>query len=132
MEKVDKQTLLLDTINEIVEHKISFATGTQTVVGVVISDPSGYECKVKIGMDELSCTLPEHLHTWIQKDDVVTVQDFRGDGMSLMVTGKTGSIHKSPSIVFNDEKTNKLVSGVDGAFEGDDKLDGHLTVEGEY
>ena len=77
--------------------------------------------------------MPEHLHSWIQKDDIVVIQDLYGDGSKKVVTGKTGSRNTSPSLVFYDDETNMNISGVEVVYDekGNVGMDTFGTVEVE-
>lgn len=98
-------------------------------VGVVAEDPEGYKCIVNIQGTEKECVLPEHLHDWISKDDIVYVTDLYGNEAELMVSGSSGSTRKQ-SLVVNDENKNKLVGGVTKFEDNDGTLtDNYLTIE---
>lgn len=132
MDNHEAQNILVQTIQDIVNGTVETMKTTNSTIGTVVEMPKGFDCVVEIAGQEYQCTLPENLHSWIQKDDVVIVQDLYNDGRKRVVTGKTGAIHTSPSLVFNDEQSDKLISGVDGAFAEDgEQLDVHLTVKGE-
>lgn len=107
----DLQKKMVDTIVSIVDAKLNRNTTTNSRFGYVVNDPEGFSAIVSINGEEYQCTLPEHLHTWVQKDDVVIIQDLFGNGSKLVITGKTGSRMETPQLVFFDE--DKAVSGVD-------------------
>lgn len=117
MDKQELQGKIIETIETVVNYKIRNVSYPSNAVGVVKEEPEGFDCLVKINQDELTCLLPEHLQTWIQKGDVVLVQDLYGDGSRYTVTGKTGTTLGAPSLVFTDEETGKNISGVDGIFD---------------
>ncbi|KRL07940.1 hypothetical protein [Liquorilactobacillus hordei] len=112
------QTNIIDSINTLVDSKLSATNTPQNKVGVVVQDPSGYNCIVKINGTEFTCTLPEHLHDWISKDDIVIVQDLYGNGLSLTIIGSSGSTRNN-TLVIHDEKLNRNISGVT-KFESED------------
>lgn len=118
-------------MTDIVDYKISQLDFVNNKIGYVKSEPIGYKCIVSINDNDIECLLTEHLQTWIQKDDIVLVQDIYGTGDKLVVIGKTGSMMKSPSLVFYDEKIKKNISGRDGVFQDDIKLDtaGTIVIE---
>ena len=113
------QNNLVNAVNKIVEVKINSFTSTNSTIGIVSNEPSGFGCKVKINDEEFECTIPEHLHPWIQKDDIVILQDLFGNGQKRVVVGKTGQLQQSPSLVFYDKKQKKNTSGVDGLFNSE-------------
>lgn len=119
-------------MQEVVKGEIGKSKGTSSKIGYVTEDPRGFECIVSINGQEIDCQIPEHLHSWIQKDDVVIIQDLYGDGSKKVVTGKTGSRNADPSLVFHDEESGRNISGVDIIYDegGMDKMDAHGTVEG--
>lgn len=119
MSKETLQGKLIETIDSIVNHRINEYATPSNNIGIVMEEPEGFTCDVKIGQDIIDCLLPEHLQTWIQKDDIVLIQDLYGDGSRYTVTGKTGSTMKTPQLVFSDQETNKNISGVDGIFDRD-------------
>lgn len=45
-----------------------------------------------------------------------------------MVTGKTGQLQSSPSLVFFNPKSERLESGVDGVFDSDGEKIGYASV----
>ena len=131
MSSYQAQKGIVTAIEKVVDSKLYGLSTTNSLIGIVIEEPRGFDCKVSIRGQEFECTLPEHLHTWIQKDDVVIVQDLYGDGRSKIITGKTGTVHKQPSIVFFDKEKEKNISGRDGLFdESGNRVDALITVEG--
>lgn len=131
MEKNEAQKLILDAINEVVNYKVAGIQTTSSTFGLVVDMPVGYEATVQIMGQNYECQLPEHLHSWIQKGDIVIVQDMLNDGQKRIITGKVGSKQESPSLVFEDTKSGRLVSGVEGIFDEGERMDVHLTVEGD-
>lgn len=113
------QNSLVDAVNKIVDVKMGSLSTTNSTIGIVSSEPSGFSCTVKINNEEFECTIPEHLHPWIQKDDIVILQDLYGNGQKRMIIGKTGQLQQSPSLVFYDKKQKKNTSGVDGLFDSE-------------
>lgn len=128
MSEVNVQRQAIDAIGKVVDSKLVDFNHTRSDIGVVTEDPRGFDAKVKIGKDVVSCTVSEHLHSWIQKDDIVTIQDLYGDGQKRLIIGKISQIQDTPSLVFYDPETDKNISGRDGIFEGDDKIN-YGTVE---
>lgn len=131
MSNYDMQKNIISAIQEITRAEIGKKSTTSSKIGYVVDDPSGFDCKVSIGGQVVSCQLPEHLHSWVQKDDVVIIQDLYGDGSRKVVTGKTGSRNTEPSLVFHDEESGRNISGVDVVHDesGIGKLDTYGTVE---
>lgn len=114
----EKQKSLLDSIDNVVNQRISQMSKPTIQVGVVAQDPSGFKCVVDIQGIEKECTIPEHLHDWISKDDIVYVTDINGKGMEYVVTGSSGTT-RSGSMVIQDEEKGRFVSGVT-KFENDE------------
>lgn len=131
MDNHQAQKILLQTMQDVFNANIKTLNTTNSTIGVVTQAPKGYDVTVEIDGNEYECILTENLHSWIQKDDIVIVQDLYNDGRTRVVTGKTGARGRDASLVFNDENSNKLVSGVDGVFEDGELLDVHLSVKGE-
>ena len=125
------QNNLIDAIKTVVASEINNVSASQSMTGTVIDDPSGYKCLVNISGVEKVCTLPEHLHDWVSKDDIVIIQDLYGNGAELVVTGSSGTT-RNQSLVISDEdkKKGRLVSGVT-KFEdkNGDLFDHELIVE---
>ncbi|MFS8177785.1 hypothetical protein CBG04_09740 [Limosilactobacillus reuteri] len=111
MSVAETQNKLLEAVQIMVEEKVKQSSGPVFDTGIVAEDPAGYKCIVNINGTEKTCTLPEHLHDWISKDDIVYVNDVYGNGSELVVTGSGGSIRKQTMVV-NDEEKSKLISGV--------------------
>ena len=133
MASYDTQKNILDAITVVVKAEMGKQSTTNSLVGFVVANPVGFDCTVDVGAIEYYCQLPEHLHSWIQKDDIVVIQDLYGDGSKKVVAGKTGSRNASPSLVFYDDETNMNISGVDVVFdeEGNVGMDTFGTVEVE-
>lgn len=127
MEAYEMQKQIFDSIQTAIDSSISKINTTNSTIGLVSEDPDGFICNVKINSEIVECSLPEHLHSWIQKDDIVIVQDLYNNSQKRVVTGKTGQINKSPSLVFEDASDMKLKSGVDGMF---DKLEDEKVTSG--
>lgn len=125
----NNQRILIDVIDQIVNKKLDSYNNTTSMFGVLIEDPDAFEGKVKISDDIYTCTIPEYLHTWLQKDDVVIVQDLFNDGRKKTIIGKTGKTRVTdPSLVFYRDGHN--FAGTDGVFEvGSDEKLGYATVE---
>ncbi|WP_347284052.1 hypothetical protein [Lactobacillus taiwanensis] len=125
------QNNLIDAIKTIVNNELNNVSASQSMTGVVVEDPVGYKCIVKVSGVEMECTLPEHLHDWISKDDIVVIQDLYGNGAELVITGSSGTT-RNQSLVISDESRDKgkLVSGVTKFEDEDGNLFDHeLTVK---
>lgn len=127
MEVYEIQKQIFDSIQNAVDSRISELNTTNSTVGIVEETPQGFDCKVILNGNSVMCSLPEHLHSWVQKDDVVIVQDLYNNNQNRVVVGKTGQVSKSPSLVFEDS-SGKLASGVDGIFNGSEQIDTVGTV----
>jgi hypothetical protein len=112
------QKNLLQSIENVVDAKMRQMSKPEIMTGVVAEEPSGYKCIVRFNDTEKVCLLPEHLHDWISKDDIVFVTDTRGNQSQLIVTGSSGST-RGQTLVVNDEDKKRLVSGVT-KFESED------------
>lgn len=117
MSEKDIQNALLEAVEIVVDSKLKNTNQTNSMIGVVVSDPIGFEVSVQMQGSVFTCTLPEHLHSWVQKDDIVIIQDLYSDGQKRIVTGKTGQLQSTPSLVFYSEEKDGLISGVDGIFD---------------
>lgn len=111
MSVLEKQRSLIEGIEAVVDKRMSRINTPEIKVGVVVQDPAGFECIVDVQGTEMKCTLPEHLHDWVSKDDIVYVTDTRGNGADLVVTGSSGT-KRDQSLVVNDEERGRLVGGV--------------------
>lgn len=122
------QESLLKGVEIMVDSKFSNYQLPKNLIGKVVENPNGYDCSVSIFETIYTCTLPEHLHDWLSKDDMVIVQDIYGDGSNMIIIGSHGSTRKQ-TLTINDENKGKLVSGVT-QFEGKDGLSDHdLVIE---
>lgn len=122
MEVHDGQKQVIRAIETVVDSKLNSFNNTTSSFGIVTEDPVGFSATVKVGQNTYTCILPENLHSWIQKDDVVIVQDMFNDGQKKIVTGKTGQSRPAdPALVFFNEETEMIESGVDGVFFGENK-----------
>lgn len=132
METYDIQKKIVDSISVAVESELSNFNTTNSTIGVVKETPANFTCKVELNGEDIDCLLPEHLHSWIEKGDIVIIQDLYNNGQKRIVVGKTGQLSEDPSLVFEDESTGKLMSGVDGIFdETGTKIEANGTVKNE-
>ena len=126
----DMQENVIRAIRTIVGAEIQSMNATKSTIGIVLDNPKNYKAKVKINDDVFEAIVPEHVHHWIQKDDVVVIRDLYNDKKKLVIEGKTGHISGEPQLVFSDARdTDKYVSGVDGVFDEDGNLLNYATVD---
>lgn len=124
------QENVIRAIRTIVGAEIQSIDTTRSTIGIVLDNPKNYKTKVKINDDVFEAIVPEHVHHWIQKDDVVVIRDLYNDKKKLVVEGKTGHVSGEPQLVFSDARdTDKYVSGVDGVFDENGNLLNYATVD---
>lgn len=117
-QKIHTQESIIRAISTLVDQRVKAHTTTNSMIGVVVQDPVSFRVDVRINEDVHNCMIAEHLHHWIQKDDVVVVQDLYNDYKKLLITGKTGHTQKKPQLVFGDGRNpDNHISGVDGVFD---------------
>lgn len=109
------QNKILEAVDIIVKENINNAKYTSSNVGIVKS-VNGFDCIVEIQDNEYSCILMEHLHDWIQEDDIVIVQDLYNNNSKRTVIGKIGS-SRPVSLTFEDSNIKKGISGVDAVID---------------
>lgn len=121
---------LIDGINALIDGRLKGINVPKTIVGTVVQDPSGFDCIVKIYGTEKNTILPEHLHDWVSKDDIVIVQDTKGDGSEMVVIGSSGSTRDN-SLVIEDTEQRHYISGVTKLEDsGIEKLsDEHIKID---
>ena len=117
METYDIQKKIVDSISVAVESKLSNFNTTNSTIGVVKETPTNFTCKVELNGEYIDCLLPEHLHSWIEKGDIVIIQDLYNNGQKRIVVGKTGQLSEDPALVFEEGSVGKLMSGVGGIFD---------------
>lgn len=128
MNAADIQKQILEAVKNVVRN-LPTDNGPKNSVGIVVQDPDGFKCIVNINGTEKTCILPEHLHTWVSKDDIVIVEDIYGNESELIIKGSSGST-RSQTLVVNDENKQKLIGGVTKFEETDGALtDNDLIVE---
>lgn len=124
------QENVIRAIRTIVGSEMQSMNTTKSTIGIVLDNPKNYKAKVKINDDVFEAIVPEHVHHWIQKDDVVVIRDLYNDKKKLVIEGKTGHISGEPQLVFSDARdTDKYVSGVDGVFDENGNLLNYATVD---
>lgn len=124
------QENVIKAIRTIVGAEMQSMNATKSTIGIVLDNPKNYKAKVKINDDVFEAIVPEHVHHWIQKDDVVVVRDLYNDKKKLVIEGKTGHVSGEPQLVFSDARdTDKYVSGVDGVFDENGNLLNYATVD---
>lgn len=123
---------IIESVDTLVGRRISEINTTNSTVGVVVENPSKQSVKVQIHDDIFDCMINEHLFHWIQKDDIVIVQDLHNDRKKMNVVGKTGHISNDPQLVFEDPRAQgNYISGVDGVFDENGTLLNYATVDTE-
>ncbi|MEX3625173.1 hypothetical protein [Viridibacillus arvi] len=105
------QDSLLEAIDIMVSDSVKKTKYTSSTIGKVKSITLP-DCIVSLPDNEITCVIPEHLHDWIQKDDIVIVQDLYNDNTKKAVVGKVGS-SRPVSLVMYDVELGRGVSGVD-------------------
>lgn len=126
----DMQENVIRAIRTIVGAEMQSMNATKSTIGIVLDNPKNYKAKVKINDDVFEAIVPEHVHHWIQKDDVVVIRDLYNDKKKLVIEGKTGHVSGEPQLVFSDARdTDKYVSGVDGVFDEHGNLLNYATVD---
>lgn len=126
----DMQENIIRAIRTVVGAEMQSMNATKSTIGIVLDNPKNYKAKVKINDDVFEAIVPEHVHHWIQKDDVVVIRDLYNDKKKLVIEGKTGHISGEPQLVFSDARdTDKYVSGVDGVFDENGNLLNYATVD---
>lgn len=124
------QENVIRAIRTIVGAEMQSMNATKSTIGIVLDNPKNYKAKVKINDDVFEAIVPEHVHHWIQKDDVVVIRDLYNDKKKLVIEGKTGHVSGEPQLVFSDARdTDKYVSGVDGVFDENGNLLNYATVD---
>lgn len=123
MEKAVQESLV-EAIDILVDKRLNQTKYTSSNYGIVKS-VKGFDCSVEMQGDEVACILMEHLHDWIQKDDIVIVQDLYNDSVKKAVIGKVGSTRKTSFTIY-DTKKGGGVSGVEQVY--DDKKEEEVDV----
>lgn len=109
------QDSLLEAINILVREQVKSTKYTASNYGIVKS-VKGFDCIVDIQGNELKCVLMEHLHDWIQVDDIVIVQDLYNDNTKKAVIGKVGTSRPTSFTIYDSNK-EKAVSGVEELYD---------------
>lgn len=125
------QDKILSSINEVVQGSVKSLNIPKIYVGTVVQDPVGYKCIVNIYNSDKETILPEHLHDWISKDDIVLVQDTNGQGTNLVIIGSSGST-RAQTLVVHDNESKHNISGVTKIEDEDGVLiDKEIEIEEE-
>ncbi len=109
------QDSLIDAIDILVKERVNSTKYTASNLGLVRS-VKGFDCSVEVQGNVLSCVLMEHLHDWVQVDDIVIVQDLYNDNTKKAVIGKVGTSRPTSFTVYDDAK-GKAVSGVEELYD---------------
>lgn len=131
MNKDSIQNSLLKAIDTIVEQRVLNSEKTVSRIGIV-KTVLGFDAQVDIQGELSTCVLPEHLHSWIDVDDIVVVQDLYGNNSNKVITGKTGTT-RSDSFVILDESSGKFISGVERIHDttSNSEVDSHIVMSEE-
>ncbi|MDY7043701.1 hypothetical protein RVS70_05730 [Virgibacillus sp. M23] len=123
------QDSILKSIDILVKENIKNTKYTASNVGLVKSI-AGFDCTVEIQGVELSCILFEHLHDWIQVDDIVIVQDLYNDSSKKTIVGKIGTSRPTSFTIFDTEK-GRSISGVEQVYDtsNNEVVDAVLDIE---
>jgi hypothetical protein len=107
----DIQESILEAISILVKENINHTPYTSSNIGKVKS-VKAFDCVVEIHGNDVECVLMEHLHDWIQVDDIVIVQDLYNDNTKKAVMGKVGTSRPTSFTIYDEDK-GKSVSGVE-------------------
>jgi hypothetical protein len=83
------QRKLIETIEILVDEAIKKTPYTSSNIGKVKSI-NGFECVVEFLGSETTCTMAEHLHTFIKVGDIVVIQDLYNNNINKFIVNKLG------------------------------------------
>lgn len=121
----EQQKQLFDAVNILIDNQLTKENTTNTRIGLMLTDPVDGQTQVMLSGVQTTCLVSENMLYWVQKGDVVSIQDLYNDGKNLYVVGKMGNEMDEPSLVFANQYDDKIYSGVDGMF--DDELNEKIT-----
>ncbi|WP_186318589.1 hypothetical protein [Bacillus pumilus] len=122
------QDSLVEAINILIKEGLDTTKYTSSNIGLVKS-VKGFGCVAEVQGNDVDCVLMEHLHDWIQKDDIVIVQDLYNDNQKKAVIGKIGTSRPDSFTILDTDK-GKSVSGVEQLYdESTGEVDVILEIE---
>ena len=120
----DIQDSLVKAVDIIVKENINNTQYTASIIAIVKS-VKGFDAVVEIQGEECKCILLEHLHDWIQPNDIVILQDLYNDSRKRAIIGKVGTSAPTSFTVF-DEGKKRAISGVEQLY--DDELQREVDI----
>lgn len=85
----DVQKSLIDAIEILVDAQLKNTEYTSSHIGLV-KEVNGFDATVEILGSDTRCKLAEHLHTLIQVNDIVLVQDLYNNNVKKFIVSKIG------------------------------------------
>lgn len=107
---MDIQSKLIETIQLITGEKLKNVNFTKSYTGIVRSI-KGSNAIVEIFENELECTIPHNLLSFVDIDDIVIVQDIANNGIKRIIQGVISSLNKDMFHIY-DPVANEIVSSI--------------------
>lgn len=104
------QNSLISTIQTVAGEQIRNINFTKSFTGIV-KKIDGLSCVVEIFGSDSDCIIPHNLLPFIDKDDIVIIQDIANNGIKRIVQGVISSLHKDMFHIY-DPIENRIVSSV--------------------
>jgi hypothetical protein len=104
------QSGLIKTIQLIAQERIKNVNFTKSYTGIVIS-MDGNKAMVEIFGNAYECIIPNNLSNYIEKDDIVVIQDISNNKVKRVVQGVISSLNKFMFHIY-DPVEDKIVSSV--------------------
>jgi hypothetical protein len=108
---IDIQNSLIESIKIIAGEKLSNVNFTKSFTGVV-KEVNGLLCTVEILGSNSECIIPHNLASFINKDDIVVVQDISNTNGQKIVQGVISSINPDIFHIY-DPVEDKIVSSAE-------------------
>lgn len=106
------QNSILEAVKILATEKLKSINFTKSYTGIVKSiDFDKLTCVVEALGSEGECTIPHNLANFIDKDDIVIIQDINNDNKQKIVQGVVASTNTEMFHIY-DPSTDTIVSSV--------------------
>lgn len=107
---MDFQESIIESIRTIAGEKLKNVNFTKSYTGIVRS-VDGLNCIVEIFGSDSECIIPQNLSSFVEKDDIVIIQDIANNRFKRIVQGVISSLNKDMFHIY-DPIEDKIISSI--------------------
>jgi hypothetical protein len=125
----DIQNSIIEAIQIIAKERLKNVNFTKSYTGIVKTiDFENNKAMVEIFADNYECIVPHNLSSFIDKDDIVIVQDINNNKFKMVIQGVISSTNKDMFHIY-DPVTDEIISSVLQLWDEDTKEVINVTFE---